>query len=108
MFRFKVSILNKILPRCRYMTAPCTKSSPTNGLLQKTAVGLLPLTNQLNLVDTQLWDKWPMFQVMDNNGTVIDAAPLFDTDESRATDMYKMMLRVQAVDDILYNAQVCI
>ena len=99
--RFKTaSLLNSIV--CRHSTNNCS----TNVVLQKTAVGLLPVTNQLNLIDTQKWDKWPMFQVMDQSGTIVEAAPKFNFDEETVVNYYKMMLRVQAVDDILYNAQV--
>jgi hypothetical protein len=96
-----VSILNRLLPRCKYFS-----SSTKNAVLQKTAVGLLPVTHQLNLIDTQLWEKWPMFQVMDQSGAIVEAAPKIDFDQSTVVSYYKMMLRVQAVDDVLYNAQV--
>lgn len=47
-----------------------------------------------------------MFQVMDVNGKKIPSSPEINIDKDVIIQMYKVMVRLQALDDVFYNAQV--
>ncbi|CAE7621041.1 bckd-1A, partial [Symbiodinium microadriaticum] len=46
-----------------------------------------------------------MFQVMDVNGNKIPSAPEVNIDKDTIIEMYRVMVRLQALDDVFYNAQ---
>ena len=75
--------------------------------VQLTGQGLIPVTTKLNIVDTTALEKWPCFRVMGRDGKLLpDAESLpAELDEAAVVKMYKIMVRVQALDDIFYNAQ---
>lgn len=47
-----------------------------------------------------------LYQVMDLNGKVLPGATAEDFSKEEARKMYQTMVRVQALDDVFYNAQV--
>lgn len=51
--------------------------------------------------------KWPMFQMMDLEGVKIPDAPEIELDKETILKMYRVMARLQSLDDVFYNAQVC-
>jgi hypothetical protein len=61
---------------------------------------------EMNFVDTAAQPKWPMFQVMDVNGRKIPESPEITIDKDTIFRMYRVMVRLQALDDVFYNAQV--
>lgn len=74
-------------------------------MIQMTAQGPVPVTNTLHIVDNTDTDRYPVFRVMDIHGKVMPSAPVPQIDEATARKMYTVMGRVQALDDVLYNAQ---
>lgn len=74
-------------------------------MVHMTSTGPLPVTTTLNIVDTKEADKWPVFRVMDPQGRIIPGAPVPNIDEATAKQMYQIMGRIQALDDVFYNAQ---
>ncbi len=67
----------------------------------------LPSTPYLNIKNPADDGKWPIFQVMDLNGIPLENSVTIDCDKETSLKMYRYMARVQVMDDILYNAQVC-
>lgn len=63
------------------------------------------ITTQLEIIDTTKFDKWKTFRILDPTGRVLEKAvePLIE--KSMLLNMYKMVVRIQALDDIFYNAQ---
>jgi 2-oxoisovalerate dehydrogenase E1 component alpha subunit len=67
-----------------------------------------PITNHLKLIDPLKNSVWPMFQLMTADG---ELSP--ENEESMKTkpsqelcrNMYTQMVRLQTLDDVLYNAQ---
>lgn len=88
--KFPAAVRNA--PRCSFCT-------------EQTVMGLLPVTPTLDIVDTQKADKIPMFRIKDAAGKTLPGAvaPVFD--KETATKMYCTMNRIQALDDVFYNAQ---
>ena len=77
-----------------------------NDDVQLTGQGLLPVTNKLEIVNTQDLDKWPVYRILGREGKLLgDAKVPEGLDQDKITSMYKAMVRVQAMDDIFYNAQ---
>ena len=66
----------------------------------------LPVTKDLHIVDTlQEMAKIPVFRVLSPSGKLLEGAPDPKLSKETAVEMYKMMLKIQALDDIFYNAQ---
>lgn len=65
-----------------------------------------PVTHDFKIVDTTENPTWPMFQMMDLYGAQVPEAPAIDCDPEVARQMYTVMARVKALDDVFYNAQV--
>jgi 2-oxoisovalerate dehydrogenase E1 component alpha subunit len=72
---------------------------------QMTTTGTLPITTKLEIIDTALNKKIPVFRVLDLKGNPMPNVTLPKLDKNLAIEMYKTMIREQAVDDIFYNAQ---
>jgi hypothetical protein len=66
-----------------------------------------PVTHDFNIVDTTDYPTWPMFQMMDLYGVQVPEAPAIECEEEVAVEMYTVMARLKALDDVFYNAQVC-
>lgn len=47
-----------------------------------------------------------MFQMLDLDGVKIPDAPEIDLDKETILKMYRVMARLQSLDDVFYNAQV--
>lgn len=62
-------------------------------------------TNKLNIVNTLEQDVFPTFQVMNEQGEILDGSPELGVDSTLCKNMYSTMLRIQILDDIMYNAQ---
>ena len=88
----------RVLAR-RLSTATATGSTIT------TAIGPLPVTHSANIVNTLEWPKWPVFRVMEPSGKIVEGVPEPQISEEEALKMYQMMVRIQNLDDIFYNAQ---
>lgn len=50
--------------------------------------------------------QWPMFQMIDLEGAKIPNAPEIELDKDTILKMYRVMARLQSLDDVFYNAQV--
>lgn len=72
---------------------------------QLTASGPLPITSQCNVVDSQDSPKWPVFRVMNPDGSIIEESDAPDVDSQTLVKMYENMGKIRAFDDIMYNAQ---
>lgn len=70
-----------------------------------TSIQSLPVITQPTIVNTQEWKKWPLFRILDENGEVLPDAIEPELTEELAVKMYGMMIRIQYLDDIMYNAQ---
>lgn len=70
-----------------------------------TATGSLPVTNKLNIVNTLENEKIPVYRILGPTGKIMENAVEPPLEEELALKMYQMMVRVQYLDDILYNAQ---
>lgn len=68
---------------------------------------ILPISSKLNLVDTRLLDKWPVFRIINPSGNVVDGAESFMNmaDKEFSRKIYGMLVRIQVLDEIFYNAQ---
>ncbi len=98
----------KSLNILRYNLSSTSKAKVTiveNPLIQVTASGDLPVTTTLSVVDTASKEKWPVFRVMDPQGKILEGAPSPKIEKETAQQMYRVMGRIQALDDVLYNAQ---
>ena len=65
----------------------------------------LPITNKLEIKDTKLFDKWPVFRILDPNGKIVPNAIEPVIDEITAKKMYQLMVRLQALDEVMVNSQ---
>lgn len=52
-----------------------------------------------------LWKVWPVYRVLDEDGSVRDDAVEPDISEELALKIYGNMIRLEAMDDVFYNAQ---
>ena len=109
--RFSSAATGRKLERTAVATSTSTTTSAhvvEDDTVQLSGHGLLPVTSKLSVVDTQSLAKWPVFRVLGRDGKLLpdaqDALPKELTKE-KILDMYKIMVRVQALDDIFYNAQ---
>jgi len=97
----------KLAPASVPVSATASSLPVEDETVQLSGHGLLPVTNKLNVVDTQALEKWAVFRVMGSDGKLLpgaDAIPAEMT-QDKVVGMYKMMVRIQALDDIFYNAQ---
>lgn len=80
-----------------------SEKTPNN--VQVTASGTLPTTHKLNIVDTAENDKWPAYRILNPTGELVEGVPEPAIDAATANHYYKMMCKIQAFDDVFYNAQ---
>jgi hypothetical protein len=71
----------------------------------ETCTGPLPTVNTPHIVNTADWKKWPVFRIMDTNGKIVEGAEEPKIEQEQAFKMYQTMVRIQYLDEILYNAQ---
>jgi hypothetical protein len=69
-------------------------------------MGTTPVTHDFHIIDTTDYPTWPMFQMMDLYGVQVPEAPQIECEEEVAVEMYTVMARLKALDDVFYNAQV--
>ena len=74
--------------------------------VQLTGQGLVPTTQQMTFVDPADTETWPVYRILGARGALMPGceAPAHLGKEEVIT-MYKSMIRIQALDDIFYNAQ---
>ena len=65
----------------------------------------LSITTKCNIVDPQQQSKWPVFRVLDLDGNILSGVNDPHLDKQLMKDMYTIMGRSQALDDVFYNAQ---
>lgn len=74
--------------------------------VQLSGMGLLPVTSELDLVDTAAMPSWPVFRLLGKNGTLLENAQVpSHISQQEIVSWYKEMVTIQALDDIFYNAQ---
>ena len=76
-----------------------------DSLVIHTPSGSLPVTAEMNIVDTQKNEKFPCFRILDPHGNPIPGAVMPDIEKEDAVAMYKTMIQSMTIDDIFYNAQ---
>lgn len=64
-----------------------------------------PITSRLELIDSNKSPKISVFRLMDPKGIPLVDSNLPNVNEDWCVKMYKTMVRIQALDDIFYNAQ---
>ena len=66
----------------------------------------LPITSTLNILDPNLNPKLPVYRVMNPSGILLDQS-LSNSFNSKdwCLRMYQIMVRIQSLDDVFYNAQ---
>jgi TPP-dependent pyruvate/acetoin dehydrogenase alpha subunit len=67
---------------------------------------MIPVTTDLELIDPLKAPKFSMYQVLDSNGNFVPGAKVAPLSKETALKMYRTMVRIQAIDDVFYNAQV--
>lgn len=72
---------------------------------QLTANGPIETTSELKIRNTLTEPKWPVYRVLNPDGTVASGATVPVISKETALRMYHTMCSVQTVDDIFYNAQ---
>ena len=65
----------------------------------------LSVTTTCNIIDPQQQSKWPVFRMLDLNGKIMDGVKDPNLDPQVMKNMYTIMGRSQALDDVFYNAQ---
>ena len=121
---FSVPIASRVLGRSYVQSA--RSIIPRALSEQRTTAGNVRVTNKLELIDPSSNEKFPMFQVchlsntycfymkpvlcfqvMDLDGKILPGSKASDFSEEKAKKIYQTMVRIQALDDVFYNAQVC-
>lgn len=82
-----------------------TKVDVDNDTYVHTNSVTLPITTEFKIVDTTTSAKWPVFRILDPAGNVLNESlnPQFKRED--ALKMYRLMVRIQCLDDVFYNAQ---
>lgn len=62
-------------------------------------------TNQLLISNTAESRKWPVFRILNPDGKVVEDAKTPTINRESLLQQYTIMCRIQALDDIFYNAQ---
>ena len=62
-------------------------------------------TTALRIVNTKDTPIWPMYQVLNRHGKIMEGATDPHIEEKTLTRMYELMGRIRAFDDIMYNVQ---
>lgn len=92
--------------RKQFFSAHRTLTEVDSDLVQVTTSGLLSITTKLDIVDTaSSVEKWPVFRILSPSGRILEGAEEPELDKELAQKMYKMMIRIQSIDDVFYNVQ---
>lgn len=70
-----------------------------------TSAGVLETTNKLIIRNSLDNPKWPLFRILDPNGHVVEDSEAPQMNKASLVHQYRIMCRIQALDDIFYNAQ---
>lgn len=98
---FHLRVLSKC--RFRYYISPMSTISSDKVV---TMCDLNTYTSQLEIIDTKSFAEWQQFRLLDENGHLLNnAAAPADLDKEKLLSMYRMIIRIQTIDDIFYNAQ---
>ena len=62
-------------------------------------------TTELAVVDPTLNKRWSMFSILDRFGKCLPGALVPSIEKEKMLEMYTVMSRVQALDDVFFNAQ---
>eukprot|EP00904_Undaria_pinnatifida_P011595 jgi/Undpi1/7566/HiC_scaffold_22.g10039.m1 len=65
----------------------------------------MPFTSRLHIADPSKAPVWPVFRVLDGDGSVRADAVEPELSQEVALKIYGNMIRLEAMDDIFYNAQ---
>jgi hypothetical protein len=91
------------LPPLPQEPVPAASLSPAVGTF---AGGVeLPFTAKLHIVPAKSIPVWPVYRVLDADGTLRAGASEPELDLATAVKMYQTMLKLRAMDLIFYNAQ---
>jgi 2-oxoisovalerate dehydrogenase E1 component alpha subunit len=63
------------------------------------------ITNQLVISNTAESRKWPVFRVLNPDGKIVEGSQTPVINKLSLIQQYTIMCRVQALDDVFYNAQ---
>jgi hypothetical protein len=80
-------------------------STIDTSIFQHTETVAMPITHKLEVVDTASSAKIPVFRIMEPNGKIIDESLVPKIEKEELLKMYQTMVRLQALDDVFYNAQ---
>lgn len=97
--------MHRALVRVCRSVNPARFSTAISENVVATACGPLPLTTKLVINNTAENEKIPVYRVMGPNGKILEGVDEPNVSEESATKMYQMMVRIQYLDDIMYNAQ---
>ncbi|CAM9829340.1 unnamed protein product [Discosporangium mesarthrocarpum] len=67
--------------------------------------GILPYTSELEILDPEKMPVWPVYRVLETDGTVRNGAEEPDLDAEFVLKMYGTIARLQTMDHIFYEAQ---
>lgn len=73
--------------------------------IQLTSGAPIPTTSKLEIIDTMENPIWPAYRLIDLQGKPHPDGAEIKIEKDHLLDMYRTMGRLQALDDILYNAQ---
>ena len=62
-------------------------------------------TNQLVISNTAELQRWPVFRVLNPDGKIVEGSQTPAINKLSLIQQYTIMCRVQALDDVFYNAQ---
>lgn len=93
------------LPPSTTTTAIATKQDQSHGIYPGSPTNVLPFTSLLEVVTPEQHPTWPVYRVLEPDGRVRAGALEPQLDEATVKKMYKIMVRLQAMDTIFYNAQ---
>mmetsp|Transcript_10917 Transcript_10917/g.15514 ORF Transcript_10917/g.15514 Transcript_10917/m.15514 type:complete len:442 (+) Transcript_10917:32-1357(+) len=64
-----------------------------------------PTTQKLNIFDPLISPKWPVYRILDHDGSLIDGSVDPNIDPKISKKILKTMIKLKVMDQILYSAQ---
>lgn len=93
------------LPPSTTTTAIATNQDQSHGMYPGSSNNVLPFTSLLEVVTPEQHPTWPVYRVLEPDGRVRAGALEPQLGEATVKKMYTIMVRLQAMDTIFYNAQ---
>lgn len=93
------------LSRRFFSAAKAAVATVENTVMQPNSTIALPITTKLVIHDPQADAKIPVFRILDPSGKLLADSIDSDVNEQLAQKMYQHMVRIQCLDNVLYNAQ---